>query len=966
VIKKTTGFFVFLLFLAFPLFSQYYSTGQDPASVRWRHIKTEKYNLIYPRHFEEKAQYLANILDLVTKYETKTLVSKVPRIPVILHTESAYSNGLTIWAPRRIELFPCPPQSIYPEEWLEQLAIHEYRHAVQISKMNKGFTKALYYGFGEQATASILGLFIPAWFLEGDATATETALSYTGRGRLNSFIAPLRAQLLEKRIYSYDKATMGSFKTFTPDHYVLGYHLVAMGRTHYGAELWNNAMDRSAKLPFMIVPFAYSIKKNTSFTKTKFYRNTLQELDSMWRKQYGSITYTPFKTITIPDPRNYSLYDHPLHINDSTIIAGKESNEDPDFFVIVSKDGTEKRIFTPGNYQSGSNSYGNGLLTWAEYVPDIRWSNRNYSVIRTYDLKTKKIRDLTRKTRFFSPILSPDGKSIAAVEITRENKFSIVILDSRSGEIKKRIKSVAGEVILTPAWSPDEKRIIYLILDKWGKTIVCYDLTSDLRTTYMPAYYNDLAGPAYLFGQYIMFSANYSGIDNLYVLDTLSGKILQVTSVPFLAFDPDPTSDKKKFIFSNYCSDGMMIAEADIDTTKWVVIDSVKNSFIPVYDSIVAQESINIQDSALNRSLYKLLQKDTIDPEADKITREIHPWKRYSKAANLFNFHSWAPVSLNTSNLTIHPGVMVLSQNLLSTSFTQAGYDYNINEGTGKFYAGFTYEGWFPVVNFRYEYGKRAGLKLNPHTGETSGFTWNESALSVKINVPLDLSHGRWYRNLNFTAGSTLIDVIHDKSTPPTFTSGWITSMDYRIYASNNFRSNFQDMFPKWGQSIDFNFRHSPFSENDIGSIFAGEMNLYFPGILRHHGIWIYCGYQKQNDLNVYGYSYPGYVIYPRGDEVLSDGEVWSVLSNYKFPLFCPDWSIGSLVYIKRFKLNLFFDYAEGFDPGSLNIYKSTGTELTADLHLLRFAYPFELGVRAYYLPDDYLWGFNFLWGISF
>ena len=966
MIKKFTGILIFLHFIALPVFSQYYSTGQDPASIHWRHIKTEKYNLIYPALFEEKAQYLANVFDLVTRYETKTLPAKVPRIPVLIHTSSSYSNGYTVWAPKRIELYPCPPQSIYPEEWLEQLAIHEYRHAVQISKMNRGFTKALYYVFGEQAPAAMLGLFIPPWFLEGDATATETALSYTGRGRLNTFIAPLRAQLLENKIYSYDKATMGSYKTFIPDQYVLGYHLVAKGREHYGTGLWNNAVDRSAKFPFMIVPFASAIKQSTSFSKTKFYRKTLQELDSLWKKQYSGITYTPYKTITHPDPKNYSLYDHPLHINDSTIMAGKQSNEDPDFMVMFSKDGKEKKMFNTGNYQPGSNSYSEGLLAWAEYEPDIRWANRNYSVIRTYDFSTKKIRNLTKKTRFFSPILSPDAKSIATVEITRDNKFSIVILDSRNGDIKKRIKSIKGEVLLTPDWSQDGRRLIYLILDQWGKTVVCYDLQNDKRKTFLPSYYHELIGPAFLFEQYIIYSADYSGIDNLYALDTLSGKIFQVTSVPYQAQDPDPTSDKRKFIFSNYCSDGMMIAETDIDTSKWIVIDSVKNSFVPVYDSIVEQEHINIQDSVLQRSLYKILQNDTLDFNADKINGEIHPSRKYSKAANLFNIHSWAPVSIDASNLTIHPGVMVLSQNLLSTAFTQLGYDYDLNEETGKLYAGFSYEGWFPVFNFRYEYGKRAGMKKNSLTGETSRFTWNESNLVFNVSVPLNLSHGRWYHSLNLLAGSTLIDVIHDKSTPQKFTNGWITSFNYRIFASNSFRSNYQDMFPKWGQSIELNFRHSPFSENDIGSIGAVEMNLYFPGILKHHGIRIYGGYQRQNDLNVYGYSYAGYVIYPRGYDGAYNDEVWSVLTNYKFPLFCPDWSIGSLMYIKRFKLNLFFDYAEGFNPGELNIYKSTGAELTADLHLLRFVFPFELGLRAYYLPDSYTLGFNFLWGISF
>jgi hypothetical protein len=945
---------------------QFFSTGQDPASLRWRHIRTEKYDLIFPDYFENKAQYLANVLDLVSDHETKTLPAKVPRIPVLLHTESSQSNGLTVWAPKRIELFPCPPQSIYPEEWLEQLVIHEYRHAVQISKMNRGFTKAMYYIFGEQFTAAMLGLFIPPWFLEGDATATETALSYTGRGRLNYFIAPLKAQLLEKRIYSYDKATLGSYKTFVPDEYVLGYHLVAKGREHYGAKLWSEALDRSAKYPFMVVPFASSIRKTTTCSKTKFYRNTMTELDSLWRKQNAGITFIPFKQITHPDPRNYSLYDHPLHVNDSTILAGKESNEGVTRFVIISKNGKEKKMFQPGNYQPGSNSYSEGLLAWAEYEPDIRWENRNYSVIRTYDFTTKKIMNLTRKTRYFSPILSPDGTRIAAVDITTENKFSIVILDSRSGVIMKRIPAIKGEVILTPDWSTDGQRLIYIIMNEWGKTIVSYDLRTDYRKTFFPSYYHELLGPAFGVGRFLVYSADYSGIDNLYALDTLSGKIYQVTSVPFGALDPDLTSDKKKFIFSNYFSDGLMISEAVVDTTKWVVIDSIRNSFVPVFDSIVAQEGVNIQDTTLSRYLYKILQNDPVDFEKEKIRGIRYPSKKYSKAGHLFNFHSWAPVSLRLSNLTVHPGVMAESQNILSSAFTQIGYDYDPNEMTGKGYAGFSYRGWFPYLNFLYEFGQRAGTKKNSSTGQTSRFTWNESTLAFSVTVPLNLSHGRWYRNLSLQTGTDLIYVIHDKSTPENFETGWINSLSYQLVFSNSIRSNYQDMYPKWGQSVNLEFSHSPYSENDLGSIFSTEVNLTFPGILRHHGIWIYGGFQQQNDLNVYGYSYSGNVAYPRGYEGNSDEVLWSLRTNYKFPLFCPDWSIGSVLYIKRFKLNLFFDYAEGYNPGILNIYKSTGAELTADFHFLRFLYPFDMGVRSIYFPDTGTWGWQFVYSINY
>ena len=295
--KKTFLLVVFSLF-TFPLIAQYYSTGQDPASTKWRQIKTKKFQLIYPSSFENRSQYVANILEIVAREETKTLSAKVPRIPVIIHSASSKSNGITVWAPKRIEFYSCPPQSNYAEEWLEQLAIHEYRHAVQTSKINQGFTRVLSFVTGEQGIGAVLGLYVPPWFLEGDAVCTETALSNSGRGRTSSFENILRAQLLEKGTYSYDKAVLGSFKDFVPDQYALGYPLVAQARKTYGPQLWNTALDRVARLPFMVVPFSSEIHKITGLYKVRFYKEMLSELTSDWNNQMERIHYSDFSTIT--------------------------------------------------------------------------------------------------------------------------------------------------------------------------------------------------------------------------------------------------------------------------------------------------------------------------------------------------------------------------------------------------------------------------------------------------------------------------------------------------------------------------------------------------------------------------------------------------------------------------------------------------------------------------------------------
>ena len=97
--------------------AQYFQTGQDPASIKWRQINTENFQLIYPDYYEIQSQKLAYVLEKVYSYGSYSLNHKPKKISIILHTQTVKSNGLVAWAPKRSEFYTTPHQSIYPQDW---------------------------------------------------------------------------------------------------------------------------------------------------------------------------------------------------------------------------------------------------------------------------------------------------------------------------------------------------------------------------------------------------------------------------------------------------------------------------------------------------------------------------------------------------------------------------------------------------------------------------------------------------------------------------------------------------------------------------------------------------------------------------------------------------------------------------------------------------------------------------------
>ena len=138
--KEGVLFTLFFLFWGASLSAQFYSTGQEPSSIRWKQIKTKNIRVVFPETNQSQALKYAALLNNNIKASSFGLNAPKSAITVWMHDHSVFANGMVAWAPARMEIYTVPPQDSYAQQWLPQLAAHEYRHVVQLHALDLGLS----------------------------------------------------------------------------------------------------------------------------------------------------------------------------------------------------------------------------------------------------------------------------------------------------------------------------------------------------------------------------------------------------------------------------------------------------------------------------------------------------------------------------------------------------------------------------------------------------------------------------------------------------------------------------------------------------------------------------------------------------------------------------------------------------------------------------------------------------------
>jgi hypothetical protein len=928
---------ILLLLLPASLQGQYYQTGQDPASLRWLQVKTDKFRIIYPEKYGKAGIDYARSLLQAESDLSGMFPSKKFRIPVVIHNFSTVSNGYVAWAPRRIEIYPTPEQNAIPGDQFRLLSIHELTHVHQLKSLSRGFTAFMSVFLGEQATG-IASALLPLWYLEGNAVLTETALTNSGRGRSPAFQKQLKAIALDKGNYRYDKILNGSYLDFIPDHYESGYQMVTWAMASHDPGIWKKVLRYTGNYPFTLNPVNLSLS-GSHLSKRTLYKETFDSLRSIWSRDLPPDTRT-YERINPVRKERYVSYHSPVFAGRDSIVAVRTSLSSTAAIVLVNASrGMEKVLHRPGRLYPYQVSYGGGKIVWVETRPDPRWNNRDYSVVMSMNIQSGRTQRLSYRTRYLAASVSPDGKTVSAVENTPDNTNRLVFLDAETGEMLYSVPTPSNYYIQNPQWSENGKEVTVICLDGKGEGVMSYSTGTNSWKTLIPSGDSDLQA-AFLRNDSLFYVSSHSGTENIYVKTAAGTK--QITRSVFGAINPDLRG--RHMIFSDYTVRGNSISMTSLD------------------EASEPQTSHNDRSFLINR--LDAVNDPVMTPDID-----VPDPVRYRKTLNMFRFHSWMPLYadldvIQSDPLAVRPGFTIMSQNSLSTLITTLGYEYSV-DGKHVLHSKLTWQGRYPVFESKIDYGylRRDYGQQVPSPG---------LRVSNQVYIPLMFSTGHFSQYLRPSVIAEYINTVYPLGQGKYDFEQW--NFTGRLFFSNFSRVAKRDIYPKWAQSFDLNYVFSPFDRDLLGTTTYIKTAFFFPGFFRDNGIKLRFEAERQHPSK---YIYPNRASFPRGFYDIGTPEGYgNIISNellfasadYVFPLVYPDFSLPGLLYLKRIRSGFFYDFAAGTgnryfrvtDNGTSQsfiegreYFSSYGMELLADFHVLRIPFEISGGIQAAWKPGD-------------
>ena len=984
-------------------YAQFYTVGDNPASVRWSSTETPHYRIVYPEGLDSLAMAYGRNLE---KYRIPVgrTAGYTPgecirvKMPVILHAFNAQSNGSVAWAPKRISLFTSP-QPYDPEAmpWATMLAIHEQRHAAQMQTGLSGAFRPFGWFFGEMFNGLVAGLYFSNEMLEGDAVIAETALSRSGRGRTADFLNYYMIAFDNGDFRNWNKWRFGSQRNNTLNHYAAGYLMFSGIRYLYGTDDFvGQYTHHISRRPYDVNGFETVLKKTTGKNLKTAYKEIADTLNRMWQEEIEARKpFIPSSEI-MDTPTRYTEYYNNIFCGDD-LFTVREGKSVAPALVKISPAGKMRIISSfPHSASQLCLSEQRNRIYWSETVPDIRWGQKKNSLIRYYDTKKHIRRTITHQGRLFSPSISEDGTYLCTSEYFDRGNTGLAILDPDNGEKTASVTAPDSLQVTTSTWIKDRIYVTAVSEHGYGIYSIGFEdnrFKNDWKTVLCPQ-------PVQItnFGSedgMLYFTSDRTGVNEYYRLDADSGELVQLTSTRYGANDFVYSPSGEYLYYSAERHGGKLIEKTPSDSLLEKRVDFADIHKYRVADKLSLQEK-------------KRAESDTTSAVSENF--EFTPPERYRRFPHLLKIHSWAPFYFDSDNLkqlsgdrfyeVLSLGAAAISQNDLDNAIASFGYSahkdpYNYSRWRHSGHIKFTYTGWYPVIEL--------ALDINDRGARTRSINYNYTGVSQIIGtqkfvdpeysyisstskenghpfisgkiaayIPFNFSKGGWYQGLIPRVSYTITND-RFKLDPNTIlyngsghTIAVIPSISDEILVQSlngSVRYYIQrpvaeaGVYPKWGIGTEFGASYEIGLEKFFSPVGYGYVYGYLPGIIPQHGLRLTATVQSRFNTESISGLYAAATV-PRGFR--DNGHLISYISNvystqtrmtadYAIPIYIGDISLGSFLYIKRIVLTPHFDYTLLGTHSRTGLY-STGASLTINFSsLFWLKYSFNIGVEYSY-----------------
>ncbi|UCH95562.1 MAG: hypothetical protein JSV88_01605 [Candidatus Aminicenantes bacterium] len=703
--------------------------------IKWKEIANKRFIVVFPGGYQDEAVYTLNTAQQLYDRLTQLWGTRIPgksKIRILMSDVYDDSNGSATFFPyNRIEiyLFTPPPDSTIGsgKDWIRLVLSHELTHIINFN-MGSGFTYFMRKILGSNPLLYPI-IYMPEWIMEGLAVYAESRMNEGGR--LNTPDFKLMLGHIARAGRLPDWGDFWGEPTSWPG---------GTSKYLYGAAFVNFLVEKYGphKIPQLVKTFAYYpipftftrrllpkilnihqrfkqvFKKNTTMLWNEF----LQHIETRTKKNINS------KLTVLTQKGKFNKY--PVLTRDEKIFyVNHNYKEYPGIYVLDIRTGKSKRLIK----KSGING-----LYYSEPENKIYFSAADhfktyyrFSDIYSLDLKSRRVKQLTRGSRLLYPGKAPPERDKIYCVKRLHTRSYLAVLNLNTGSNK--IISTGFDSMAYIAVSPDNRWIAVSLKRKnqeWAIALFNRDgrlekvLTEGCGKCYYPAWKN---------ADELFFVCQYEDNYRLASLHMKTNAFIiyndpHLPSIRFFSLQPGKNKDKLAVSF--FDANGYNLGLVDLELLK----KKTKPKIVTVKSFPVKEQNPVLEPQSDSPGQYKIKPYNFL--------RELVP--------------KYISGNYRYSGNEFQPGIIMSSHDLSSqNSFTLQAF-YGFRSKTANVVFTYTYDGLYPGLSLRY-----SDLSDFNRSSEYGNFIHNERKLELIGFYPLLVkaaSQAYLYSNIHFETGS--------------------------------------------------------------------------------------------------------------------------------------------------------------------------------------------------------------------